>query len=1553
MNSMKGGNAARIRRIVTAALILCAAASILLAQPTISITSPANRTVFRPGETVIVTVTATPSEAFQEVRVIQDLPLGFSEPRTTPPYQFTITIPNKIRPGLYTLTAEGVVSPTQELTSSVEIDVERSDSPISTAVEPSLLTNYQPGDRAPLHVTGTYADGSTEDLTVSTTTTYVSQSPSIASVNAEGVVEAISPGSTTIVINGSLSVPVTVDPPISLRPTEATLNASQKRQFTALVSISGGTAVTWSLNPSIGAIDSDGWYTAPDSIPSQQTVTVTATSVADTTKTASATITLSPEASILITPGWKVLYPAQTQQFSAITSNVGTAGVSWSINPSTAGTISGAGLYTAPATIASTQGITLTATSVANPTYSTSQTIYISPQPYGIVLQKPAITLGQGTSNGLDVTLLAVEGFAHEVAFSVTGLPDGVTAVFKPEILSGGSRATALTLTASTSVVQGSYTVTVVGRDVDYPALTQSKTLTLIVEGGYALSVSSPTVTTVPGGSVAVLVTESPIGSFNSPVLLSAGSVPGITVMFPATQQMVQQLATPGSTALLLKVAASTAPGTYPVTITGRVPVLGQTVSLEMSLVVEALTGPAILAMTPNPGTQTTQILTFTFTHPAGASNISSAGVLVNASQSTASACYVSYSASAQTVSLRNDADTDWVGTAAIGAVGTLSNSQCILDTRATQVSAAGNNVTLTLVLTPVNPVIGSKNVYAMATAGPATSGWNQAGVWTISSSSLPSPWRDQDIGDAASQRPGASTYVPATGTIHMYGSGDSVNTAPDALHYTYQPLSGNGTILARLSNIDNAFQSTSAGVMIRASVDVNSAYVYLSLQSNGGGCTIKSRATAGGASNSAACSTSPAAPVWLKLTRQGSNFLPQTSPDGTTWTDAGAPVTVSMADNVFVGFAVTSGAYRNISFADFDNASVTIIPDVPTFNPPGGTYSAAQSVTLATATPGATVRYTTDGSAPSATVGTVYTGPITVVATTTVRAIAYIGTSTSPVSEATYTMVVPDLTISKTHIGNFTQGQVGATYTITVTNAGTAPTSGTVTVTDTLPTGLALTSISGNGWTCTGLSCTRADGLAAGTSFPAITLTVSVAANAAASATNSAVVSGGGDVNPNNNSAADPTTVLAPVVRRVTVRASGGDYTTLAAAITGEEKDLIGLNRQLDIEVYGTPGGATISGFTTDSAHFVRIYTPPSERTTGKWDSTKCNLEASSGDVLKISDKFVTIEGLQILSNVNPFGSRVSAVVVDSAADGAVINISKCILRGGAQGLVIRPTGTATVNVWNSLVYGNSGNAVWNNASGAALNLYSSTVIGGPNGYGVHRSNGSAIVKNCYARASTGQAYAGVSTLVTSASSDDTGSPGLRGVPYDATNFLNVTAGSEDFHLMANSALRLAGTDTSGDSAPLNFTDDLEGNVRASGTAWDIGAIQAPAVADLSITKTHTGSFVRGQTGATYTITVSNAGTASTSGTVTVTDTLPTGLTATGMSGSGWTCTGLTCARSDALATGSSYPPITLTVNVAADAPASVTNSVTVGGGGDVNSNNNTATDTATVTNP
>jgi uncharacterized repeat protein (TIGR01451 family) len=104
--------------------------------------------------------------------------------------------------------------------------------------------------------------------------------------------------------------------------------------------------------------------------------------------------------------------------------------------------------------------------------------------------------------------------------------------------------------------------------------------------------------------------------------------------------------------------------------------------------------------------------------------------------------------------------------------------------------------------------------------------------------------------------------------------------------------------------------------------------------------------------------------------------------------------------------------------------------------------------------------------------------------------------------------------------------------------------------------------------------------------------------------------------------------------------------------------------------------------------------------------------------------------------------------------------------------------------------------------------------------------------------------------------------------------------------------------------------------------------------IADLAIAKSHSGSFTTGQNG-TYTLTVSNAGPSAASGTTTVTDTLPTGLSFVSASGTGWTCGAVgqvvTCTSATGIASGASLPPIALDVAVAANAPVSVTNTATV----------------------
>ncbi len=181
----------------------------------------------------------------------------------------------------------------------------------------------------------------------------------------------------------------------------------------------------------------------------------------------------------------------------------------------------------------------------------------------------------------------------------------------------------------------------------------------------------------------------------------------------------------------------------------------------------------------------------------------------------------------------------------------------------------------------------------------------------------------------------------------------------------------------------------------------------------------------------------------------------------------------------------------------------------------------------LQSVAPGTTVTFRIVNYGASSGTGTWY---LYDVATSTAADFAVSGT-VSPVVVTT-----PDLTVTKSHTGDFTQGDTGKTYTLSVANAGTGPTSGTVSVTDTLPAGLTPTAMSGTGWTVNlgTLTATRSDALGAGSAYPPLTVTVNVASNAAAGVTNVASVSGGGETNTANNGASDFTTIipLPPKVR-------------------------------------------------------------------------------------------------------------------------------------------------------------------------------------------------------------------------------------------------------------------------------------------------------------------------------------------------------------------------------------------------------------------------------------
>jgi hypothetical protein len=168
---------------------------------------------------------------------------------------------------------------------------------------------------------------------------------------------------------------------ISVVPTSITLGSGASSQFTASVTGTSNTLVNWSVSPALGTVV-NGLYTAPSGITSTQVVTLTAVSAVDSTKSASASITLTPTvpSSLVVNPAQTSLSASQSQQFSTTLSGftLGGSGVQtaqWSVNPPI-GSITSSGLYTAPGSISTQQNVIVTATNLSG---TASATVTLTP----------------------------------------------------------------------------------------------------------------------------------------------------------------------------------------------------------------------------------------------------------------------------------------------------------------------------------------------------------------------------------------------------------------------------------------------------------------------------------------------------------------------------------------------------------------------------------------------------------------------------------------------------------------------------------------------------------------------------------------------------------------------------------------------------------------------------------------------------------------------------------------------------------------------------------------------------------------------------------------------------------------------------------------------------------------------------------------------------------------------------------------------------------------------------------------------------------------------
>jgi hypothetical protein len=179
----------------------------------------------------------------------------------------------------------------------------------------------------------------------------------------------------------------------------------------------------------------------------------------------------------------------------------------------------------------------------------------------------------------------------------------------------------------------------------------------------------------------------------------------------------------------------------------------------------------------------------------------------------------------------------------------------------------------------------------------------------------VPTPWVAEDVGAVGSA--GSASY--ASGLFTISGSGADIWNASDAFQFVYQPLAGDGQIIAHVGSQQNTDSWAKSGLMIRESTGAGARYGAVFV-TPGNGVVYQDRPQTNG--GSAYAPAAGAAPLWLKLVRVGSIVSAFTSVNGMNWTSVGS-ADIGATGQVLVGFAVTSHHDGTTSTATFDSVAI------------------------------------------------------------------------------------------------------------------------------------------------------------------------------------------------------------------------------------------------------------------------------------------------------------------------------------------------------------------------------------------------------------------------------------------------------------------------------------------------------------------------------------------------------------------------------------------------------------------------------------------------------
>lgn len=312
----------------------------------------------------------------------------------------------------------------------------------------------------------------------------------------------------------SASASATITPPvgITITPANPTVKLRQTVQFTANVANASNTAVTWSVNgtvggnTTVGTIDTNGLYTAPSSFPGVGQITIAATSVIDPQQTASTTILLQAGVQVTVSPAAISMDLGTSQTFSASVMGSTNNAVNWSVNGipggnATVGVIDANGKYTAPSSMPPKSTVTLTATSQADATSSGSAqvTLTVPPGSFSLSPNSTTVTLAKGTSTTQAYTITTSAGFSGSIVLAVSGLPMNVSGTFDHPALTGSGTSNLTLAVSSVSLAAQSAPITVTATSTDKANahVVQTATILLTITGW---SGHVHTVAGAPGG---------------------------------------------------------------------------------------------------------------------------------------------------------------------------------------------------------------------------------------------------------------------------------------------------------------------------------------------------------------------------------------------------------------------------------------------------------------------------------------------------------------------------------------------------------------------------------------------------------------------------------------------------------------------------------------------------------------------------------------------------------------------------------------------------------------------------------------------------------------------------------------------------------------------------------------------------------------------------------------------------------------------------------------------------------------------------------------------